>query len=483
MQIPVLNENQKRQLRVQIEAELYRRSLYEFFVAASHILYPQVDWTYPPFYKYICDLLQEAVERNIKGEEKKSDYIFNLPFRAGKSILLSQIFPVWCWIKQPSMAIMQISHSETLAIKHSHASKMLIESEWFKSLFPDITIRNDTSAKANYMLQSGGKRISFGVQSGILGEGANIQIIDDINSPSDSQAVSQSINETYANTIYSRLNQPLVDFRIILQQRVGNDICQYLLDSNPNKYFHVCLPVKISPNISPVEAIELYSEGLLWKERFSEKVIQDFLSALGTRNFNQQMMQTVTSEEGNIFKRKWIKSITSSEWLKLTDNEKNIQWNLYIDTAFTAKAKDNDASAAILACTFNNNVYVKKAWKWWLEFPEIVQKLKEIKIAYGVRMMYIEAKASGLSIKQQLQRDGFDVADLTPKDKDKISRANAVAPKVEGGHLYFIEDTWNEMLLQEITTFPFAPHDDLTDVTVYGIDNLLNKSNFNYSLL
>jgi len=53
---------------------------------------------------------------------------------------------------------------------------------------------------------------------------------------------------------------------------------------------------------------------------------------------------------------------------------------------------------------------------------------------------------------------------------------------VEGGHLWFIEDTWNEMVLSELTGFPFGA-DDLTDVTVYSIDNLLNKSTFNYSML
>ena len=38
------------------------------------------------------------------------------------------------------------------------------------------------------------------------------------------------------------------------------------------------------------------------------------------------------------------------------------------------------------------------------------------------------------------------------------------------------------MVMQELTSFPFG-HDDLTDVVVYSIDNLLNKSGFNYSML
>ena len=129
-----------------------------------------------------------------------------------------------------------------------------------------------------------------------------------------------------------------------------------------------------------------------------------------------------------------------------------------------------------------NSVYILKAWKYWYEFPELIKRLKEIQKQYDVRILYIENKASGLSVKQELSRQGFNVADLSPKDKDKITRANSVAPSVEGGHLWFIQDSWNEMVMQELTSFPFG-HDDLTDVVVYSIDNLLNKSGFNYSML
>lgn len=480
MQLPKLNEAEKKQLRIQIESEIYRRSLYEFYVAASKILYPNVDWQYPPFIKYLCDLFQSEVERIIRKEEKQHDIILNMPFRSGKSILLSQILPVWCFIKKSGSIVMQISHSELLAVKHSHASKMLIESEWFQTRFPEIKIRQDTSAKANYMLEDGSKRISFGCTSGIIGEGFNmLQIVDDINSPNDSQTVTQGINDIYANTLYSRIS----DFnatRIILQQRVAsNDICGYLLETNPDKYLHVCLPVRVSPNISPIECIDLYHNGLLWEDRFNDKVIQDFQQTLGSRNFSQQMMQTAVSAEGNIFKLKWLQKISLKDFLEMTDGKYTV--DAFIDTAYTSKAKDRDASAIILSTSFNNNVYILKAWKVWKEFPELVQMLKDIQKDYAVRMLYIEAKASGLSIKQQLQREGFDCADLTPKDKDKVARANAVAPKVEGGHLWLVEDNWNSMVETDLAGFPLNGR-DITDVVVYSIDTLLNKSNFNYAL-
>ena len=480
MQLPKLNEAQKAQLRKEVEAEIYKRSFYEFFVAASKILYPNVEWQYPPFYKYICDLLQEAVERLIAGEEKKHDFIFNLPFRAGKSILLSQIFPVWCWIKKPSMAIMQVSHSETLAIKHSHASKMLIESEWFLSLFPDLTLRVDTKSKANFMNGEGGKRVSFGVQSGIIGEGCNIMIVDDINNPKDSIAVTQSINEVFTDTLYSRLNNPSIDFRIILQQRVAsNDICGYLMDTNPNKYFHICLPVRITNDINPPECVEFYENGLLWKDRFSEKIILDFQQTLGSRAFAGQLLQRPLLEEGGILKRTWFKKITLDEFKKLTDKQ-TIEWYAFVDTAYGGK-QTNDATAIVIACKFNNQMYIIKVYNVWLEFPQLISKLKEIQKEFGLRIIYVESKASGLSIIQQLRNDGFNVSTLTA-DKDKIARANAAAPILEGGRVTIIEDNWNEMFLSQVASFPFA-HDDMTDAFVYGVDKLLTNESFNYAMI
>jgi len=475
----VLSEKEKQALRLHVEAELYRRSFYEFFMAASKVLYPQVMWEYPPFYQYICNILQAEVERIIRREEKNKDLIFTLPFRAGKSVLISQIFPVWCWLKQSSLAVMQISHSELLAVKHSHASLMLIECEWFKLRFPELELRVDSKAKANYMNNFGGKRISFGIGSGIIGEGCSIQICDDINQPSDSVANTHTINEIYTDTLYSRLNNAAIDLRIIMQQRVSqNDIVQYLLDTNPNKYNHICLPVRFSQDISPSECIKFYTNNLLWPERFSEKVIQDFQTTLGSRAFASQLMQQPVALEGNLIKRSWFKTIPLND-LNLKLGKRKMDWSMYIDTSYTSK-QTNDATAILIAGKLDNIMYVLKCWKVWLEFPQLLSKLKEIQIQYNTRLMYIESKASGLSIKQQLQHDGFNVAELKAIG-DKISRVNAQTPAMEGGRVILIEDSSNEMLLQEMAAFPFSS-DDLVDVITYACQNLLNSGGFSWGM-
>jgi predicted phage terminase large subunit-like protein len=376
---------------------------------------------------------------------------------------------------------MQISHSELLAVKHSHLSKILIESEWFKARFKGLELRTDTHAKANYMNNMGGKRTSFGVQSGIIGEGADIQIVDDINNPKDSQLVTQNINEIYTDTLYSRLNNPGIGLRIILQQRVAqNDICGYLMDTNPNKYTHICLPVRISTNVSPLECLMYYHNGLLWGERFSEKVIQDFQSTLGSRAFAGQLMQMPLSEEGGILKRTWIKKITHDEFNKLIGSNKP-EWHAFVDTAYGSK-QVNDASAIVIACKHDNKMYITQVYNLREEFPTLIKTLKSVLKQYNLRIIYIENKASGLSIMQQLRNDGFNVAELKPGDRDKVTRANAISPIVEGGRVSIIDGNWNEMFLSQVASFPYSK-DDMVDAFCYAVDKLLGGTGFNYSFL
>lgn len=473
-----LSAGEKQQIRIAFEAELYRRDFYEFFVAATQVLYPQVDWDYNWHFKYIADILQAEVERIIRKEEKTQDIIINLPFRAGKSILLSQIFPVWCWVKAPELAIMQVSHSETLAIKHSHASKMLIESEWFLSHFPDLVLRVDTHAKANYMNAQGGKRISFGVKSGIIGEGANIQIIDDINNPQDSVAVTHTINETYTDTLYSRLNNSLIDIRIILQQRVNeNDICGFLLNKNPLKYRHICLPARLTKETTP-ECIEYYQDGLFWKTRFSEKALQDYQQTLGSKAYAGQLMQKPYAEDGDVLKRAWFKTITLDDYTKLLEFHKDKTYEMFLDSAYTDKQK-NDASAILIGIKINNTLYIRKAERYWLQFPDLITKLKELQIKFKIRIINIETKASGISIIQQLRRDGFNISELKANG-DKLSRVNSVTPIIEGGRVCIVEDSWNESFLAECAGFPYGSTDDLVDVLAYGVNKLLAISGMKY---
>lgn len=463
-----LTIEQKELLKLKIKAELYKKSFYEFFKASSKILYPSVDWDYNWHFKYICDILQKETDRIVNKQKKDKDLIINLPFRSGKSILISQIYPVWAWIVDPSLILMQISHSEILAVKHSHFSKMLLESNWFKSLYPEFKLRIDTQAKNNYMTNKGGKRISFGINSSIIGEGCNVQILDDLNNPNDGKEVTQKINETYTDTLYSRLNNPQIDLRIILQQRVdGNDICGYLLNKNPDKYNHICIPARVYKNINPSELEAYYINGLFWPERFNDSVLSDFQTTLGSRAFSGQLMQTPAIESDSTIKPEWlIPTLYKLEHSKLVKH-------YFLDSAYGGSNADFNA---LLECyTYSNNLYITNVWRNKFEFPELIKFIKDTIISNNQTKLYIEGKASGKSIIQQLKAStSLNIVELQVKDS-KLVRLTSIAPTVEAGRVFIYDGSWNKDFIDEITN-DYGINDDMRDVFVYAVETLLIKN-------
>lgn len=394
--------------------------------------------------------------------------MINLPFRSGKSILISQLFPVWIWVKDASLTVMQISHSELLAVKHSHLSKMLLESEWFKHRFPNIQLRQDTNAKNNYMTNSGGKRISFGINGSIIGEGCNIQILDDLNNPSDGKDVTQKINDIYSDTLYSRLNNPQIDLRIILQQRIdGNDICGYLLNKAPDKYFHICLPARKYDNVNPPELLKYYTNDLFWEDRFSNKVLDDYRDTLGSRAFSGQLMQTPATSSDSIIKPDWIiKTPYRVEHQSITRH-------YFLDSAYGEKNSDYNA---LLECyVTNKQLYITNVWRNKYDFPDLVKFIQETLVTTNQSKLYIEGKASGKSIIQQLKAStNFNIVELKPTDS-KIVRLNAIAPTVEGQRVNIYDGSWNRDFIDEITN-NYPINDDMRDVFTYAVDTLLIKN-------
>jgi predicted phage terminase large subunit-like protein len=465
-------EQQKRNIRIQIEAELGKRSLYEFFKMASKVLEPSTHWDYNWHFKYVCEILQSEFERIMRNEPKNKDIILSLPFRCGKSILASTIFPAWGLMRDPTIPIINISATQELATKFSHKAKMLIDSTWYQEHYGNIfKLRQDSKAKSNFITDKGGSITAFGIGSTIIGAGGATILIDDPNSPTNlSQLSMTNVINTYLDVVYSRLNDPAVDLRLIMQQRVNiNDLTGYLLRTQPEKYQHICIPAELSDDLEPKELAMFYDENLFWKDRFSRKVLDDFKTTLRPQAFASQLMMRPSVIEGDLIKREWFKTIKMSELL-----EKKIEWNLVIDTAYTNSTK-NDPSALMICGVSANILYIRKVFQRWLQFFELLEFIKEQQKIYNIKKIYIESKASGLSIQQELKRQThYNVLPLQPIG-DKTARVISIQPQLQSGRVILAEDDSNEIFLGECAAFPNG-RDDIVDTLCYSVDEFLKKS-------
>jgi predicted phage terminase large subunit-like protein len=87
--------------------------------------------------------------------------------------------------------------------------------------------------------------------------------------------------------------------------------------------------------------------------------------------------------------------------------------------------------------------------------------------------LLIEAKASGLSVGQEMDRLMFDrefTIDLVnPGKSDKSVRANRVQHIFAAGMVYRPDRKWAEMVQDEMAAFPKAKYDDLLDAMTQGL--------------
>ena len=224
-------------------------------------------------------------------------------------------------------------------------------------------------------------------------------------------------------------------------------------------------------SISPAKrTIETKSEEPLWGERFPLEELHR-RKRLNPREFASLYQQMPYVEGGNLIKTEW--------WQKFPEGltpENFTSLVIGIDTAFK-KTETADYSAAVVAgMDRNGDMYIIEIVRGKYDFPELKQRLIRLNNKWrgkGLRGLYIEDKASGQSIIQELKREsGISVIPYKVVH-DKVARVNAILPLIEGGRVYLPQTAdWLDSFIDETVQFPSANHDDQVDAMTIALDTL-----------
>lgn len=477
-------------LELALEREIYKKSLYEFYKVAFCQLHPGVDYDENWHAEYICGVLQAEFERIQRKEVRIRDIIINVPFRSSKSVLTTIIFPVWCWTIDPAMKFISVSYSGTLALEHARRSRDLILSVWFQRLYGHkIKLKPDVSAVSHYETTATGMRKAVGTGGQITGSGADIIIIDDPQDPKKAASEVERKNtiDFYDHTLFSRLNDPDIGVRIIIQQRLHEqDLTGHLMDKKhgrPDDHQHICIPGELDMEIlNPPELAKYYKNGLFWITRFSKKVLAAYKKALGSLQYAGQVGQRPVPPEGNLFKRKWF-DIIAPEKISRSITESPIHF--FVDTAYTEDETERNDPSGILTCFFKDDIiYVVNFVEVWLEFPELIEFLKIHTAQSGYTDhsgIFVEPKASGKSVVQQMKAGtALNVMEIEGEylKDDKVTRANGISPIAQARKIKLVDGPYVDKYLSQLTSFPKATHDEAVDVTVYAANYLIPINDF-----
>lgn len=455
---------------LQLQAELYSRSYYDFFIESLKVLEPSLKFENNWHIKYLCDELQVAVEKVGKGENKDYDLVINIPPRSMKSTIVTISLNAWVWIKYPELRLISTSYSSSLATEHCQKSRALIESNWYQELFSDrFTLLKDNNQKTNFENDKKGHRQISSVGTGTTGKGADIIIFDDVLTPTlaSSENGREVMKNYFFTTMYNRLNNPKTGLRIIVEQRLHEQDLTGLIIENQMKVKHICLPVVAGDNVSPIELKDRYVDNMLFTSRFDKDTLNDFKLRLGSSEFATQYLQMPSPKKGLIIQESWLQKRFNS-----VDLPDKIVRHFISDTAY-GKDNNSDYCATLCYSIYNNNFYVWDYFNEKLSFDKYIPAHKSFLTANNYTNESkdeFEPKATGVSVIQVLNSEGINaIASKNPTDS-KVVRAKAKTPILEAGRVWFLSGKNWDILTHQAKAFPNAKNDDLVDCLINMLD-------------
>ena len=401
-------------------------------------------------------IIAEKLERVARGELKR--LIINMAPRHTKSEFASFLFPAWMMGKNPSMKIIQATHTTELAVNFGRKTKNLIDSDEFKTVFPEVKLAVDSKASGRWDTSRGGMYYAVGVGSNLAGRGGDLVIIDDPHSEQTAMSNSgfDDAWDWYTGGPRQRL-QPGGSIVLVQTRWSEKDMTGQLLRAMAKD--------DLADQWEVVELPAIFEDGTsCWPEFWSLEDLTAVRASIPPSKWNAQYQQRPTGEENAIIKREWWNMWEKKEVPQL---EYVIQ---SYDTAFS-KRETADYSAITTWGVFYPNeggsgpnliLLDSKKGRW--EFPELKAIALEEYQFWDPDTVIVEAKASGMPLTHELRNMGIPVVNFTPsRGNDKVTRVHSVSPLFEAGMVWAPDTTFAEELIEEVAAFPNGEHDDLVD--------------------
>jgi predicted phage terminase large subunit-like protein len=405
-----------------------------------------------------------ALDRVVAGKCKR--LMIAMPPRHGKSQLGSYLFPAYLMGKLPQSKLIVGSHTAELAQRFGRMIRNLVDDERYSEIFPEMKLSADSKAAGRWNTAQGGEAFFIGKGGAMTGRGGDVVILDDILDEQDavSETAMENTWEWYTSGPRQRL-QPNGTIIVINTRWKMDDLSGRLLRQQGQlkaDQWEILEFPAILPSNTP-----------LWPEYWSLDELEKVKMSIGLKKWNAQWQQQPTNDDGAILKREW--------WRKWKHDEPP-HCEYILQTMDTAYSKKETADFSVIAtwgvfypsADGGPALILLSVQKGRWDFPELKRIARSEYLYWNPDNVLIEAKATGTPLQQELRKMGIPVTMYSPGGRrtgqDKVSRANAVAPLLESGMVWYPEgEEFAQDLVEECAAFPNGSNDDQVDVTVMAL--------------
>jgi predicted phage terminase large subunit-like protein len=399
-------------------------------------------------------------------DEALSRLLIIAPPGHAKSTWCSIAFPAWYLGRQPERTVLLISATQTLAETFSLAVRDIVENEpRYRRVFPHVVPdRKRGWAADSWYLRRRNPAIkdpslaACGVEGPIISRRSDLVIVDDpVKGPEDVATSGQreKLHDWFRQVVTTRL-KPGGRRIVIMTRWHHDDLASRLMREGGWRVCHF-------------PAIDGRGRAL-WPEMFPVAVLEQRRKELGTWAFEALYQGRPTPAEGNLFRR---------EWFRYFEGEPAITTGLQVwDTAISEQTTaDYSACVTLGVEQGTNRILVLDVFRARLTMPDLERAIVRQYELYRPQVIGIEDRVSGTSAIQLLTSKYHLPIVPVRADKDKIARAQAAAPFLEGGQVALrAAAQWLEDFEEELCQFPQGAHDDQVDAFVYALLRLRQES-------
>lgn len=446
-----------------LAAALLRSHLHLFVQKAFYSLHPGKEYEENWHVEAMC----HALEQVTAGECRR--LLITVPPRHLKSICTAVALPAWLLGRDPACKIMVASYGADLASKHAGDCRAIMETDWYRLLYPALRIERNTAQQLTTTRMGGRLAVSAG--GAATGFGADFLIVDDLMKAADARLPSarQGVKEYYEQTLFSRLNDKQTGRIIAIQQRLHeDDLAAYLIDKG--NFAHLDLPAIADEEARyplPFGRTHRRRRGeVLFPQREPLTTLEEIRKDIGTFAFSAQYQQNPTPPEGNRVRWAWFGSFDEApsrdELLTVVQS-----W----DTAVTAEPTSDFSVCTTWGLRQDKKWLLLDVVRERLEYPALRSRARSLQERWQADAMVIEHAGTGVPLIQELRLAGHSEVWAHRPDADKETRLAAQCGKLEDGLVLLpVAAPWLAVFRQEVLAFPHGRYDDQVDSMAQFLD-------------
>ncbi|MER8649642.1 phage terminase large subunit [Mesorhizobium sp. M0586] len=404
--------------------------------------------------------IAHQLERVSAGKCKR--LIITMPPRSLKSVTSSVAFPAWILGRDPSKKMICVSYAQPLAVKHANDFRTVVNTDWYRSMFPNFKVSPRKNTENELQTTLGGGRLATSTGGQLTGRGGDIIIIDDPLKADDahSESARNKCAEWVRTTLMSRFDNPAAGAVVLVMQRLHvDDLAGVLLETGGWEHLNLSAIAEQDERVQTGEDrwYDRKFGDLLHPARLGHVELERLKRDLGSLTFSAQYQQSPAPPDGNMVKRVWFRDYDPHQF-----DRRSMTIVQSWDTALKGDPS-SDYSVGTTWAKDDNNYYLLDLVRVRAAYPDLIKAVKNSLLEHDPDIILIEDAGSGSSLIADLESQDISTTPVKART-DKESRLSRVAAMIENGNVNLPKDAhWRNDFLLEVLAFPHGKHDDQVD--------------------